>query len=99
MPLADEILLEKNRPLRALPPRRARWLQRWRSSRNGTPFVRTKDGLTVSIFKIGQGWSARLVDPRAGYIAASSNSYVTEEEAKLAAFDAIERYRERYPDR
>jgi hypothetical protein len=65
----------------------------------GHPFINTKDGLNVAVFRKGQGWGARLVDRRTGYINASNKSYASEAAAKLAAFDAIERYRERYPDR
>jgi hypothetical protein len=88
---------EREARVRKRSSRRARWLQRrrWRTSRNGHPFINTKDGLNVAVFKKGQGWGARLVDRRTGYINASNKSYASEAAAKLAAFDAIERY----PDR
>jgi hypothetical protein len=91
---------EREARVRKRSSRRDRWLQRrWRTSRNGNPFINTKDGLNVVVFRKGQDWGARLVDRHTGYIAASNKSYASEAAAKLAAFDAIERYRERYPDR
>jgi hypothetical protein len=90
---------EREARVRKRSSRRTRWLHHWRTSRNGHPFINTKDGLNVAVFRKDQGWGARLVDRRTGYITESTKAYASEEAAKLAAFDAIERYRERYPDR
>jgi hypothetical protein len=92
---------EREKRARRRTSKRIRWLKRWRTSLKGNPYVNTDDGLNVAVFRQDdqQRWGARLVDRRTGYIIASSKAYVSEEAAKLAAFDAVERYRERYPDR
>jgi len=92
---------EREKRARRRTSKRIRWLKRWRTSLKGNPYVNTDDGLNVAVFRQDdqQRWGDRLVDRRTGYIIASSKAYVSEEAAKLAAFDAVERYRERYPDR
>jgi hypothetical protein len=76
--------------------RRSRWLKsrRWRASSSGNPSLNTR-GFNVAVFKTLDGWVARFIDRSTGQTIWSRRPYATEEAAKLAAFDAIERYKDR----
>jgi hypothetical protein len=75
--------------------RRSRWLHRhWRTSRHGNPFLNA-DGFNIVVFPHGTGFGARFVDNHTGLKSFSPRSYFSEEMAKLAAFDAIARYKVR----
>ena len=67
---------------------KSRWLSRqWRTSWNGNPMLR-RGGLTIGVFpRSGRGWSFWIAEQeqKPKY---SGRSYETEDEAKLALFEA-----------
>jgi hypothetical protein len=75
--------------------RRSRWLTRaWRTSRKGNDYLNTRDGFHVVVFPCGARWTGRFEDKGTGICRASRPSYATKDDAKLAVFDAIERYKD-----
>jgi hypothetical protein len=74
--------------------RRANWLRRhWRVSANGNEFLNTADGFNVVVFQKGALWHARFLDKATGYTRFSERHYVSPSAVKLAAFDAIIKYK------
>ena len=76
--------------LRNAAKRRSRWVERkWRTSRKGNPYLNT-DGLNITIFHVRRmGWRARIIDRMTEEEKTSRRAYRTQDEAKLAAFDAM----------
>ena len=76
--------------LRNAAARRKRWLSRsWRRSAAGNSFLNV-DGLNIVVYKRFNGnWGARITDRRTEQARRSRRLYATEDEAKLAAFDAM----------
>jgi hypothetical protein len=80
---------DREAAFRALCARRARWLAReWSRSRAGNPYLNT-DGFNVVVFRVGGGWSARLSLRGEDEESHKLPTFATEEQAKLASFDAI----------
>jgi hypothetical protein len=76
--------------------RRANWLRRsWRLSSTGNEFINTQDGFNVVVFRNSNVWGARFIDKATGYTRFSQRPYESSNAAKLAAFDAIARYKTR----
>jgi len=82
--------LKRERALKNAAQRRRRWLSRsWRTSRRGNPYLNA-DGMNITVFERGPGvWGARIRDRITENELLSRRRYVTEEAAKLAAFDMI----------
>lgn len=76
--------------LRNATQRRRRWLHRkWRVSVKGNPFLNT-DGFNITVFRKPNGrWGGRLEDRATGRFILSRREYLTEDQAKLAAFDGM----------
>lgn len=76
--------------LKSVAQRRRRWLGRkWRISKKGNPYLNT-DGMNITIFRKRRGvWGARITDRSTEKQETSRRRYGTEDEAKLAAFDAM----------
>lgn len=85
---------QRERVLRNTARRRQNWLGRaWRQSRRGNPYLNV-EGYNVTIFPVqGRGtcpaWGFRVLNRSAQGGLMSQRPYSTEEEAKLAAFDAM----------
>lgn len=79
----------RERQLRNQASRRRRWLTRkWRVSRKGNDFLNT-DGCNIAIYQTRRGWTFRLVRDSNGASFTYKKVYGTQDEAKLAAFDAM----------
>jgi len=75
--------------------RRSRWLTRaWRTSRKGNDYLNTREGFHAVVFPCGERWAGRFEDKGTGICRASRPSYATKDDAKLAVFDAIKRYKD-----
>jgi hypothetical protein len=72
--------------------RRARWLgRRWMYSRNGNPYIKT-DGFHIVIYPQGPDWKALIEDTVSNKKRFSRRTFKTQDQAKLAAFDAMIRF-------
>ena len=82
--------LKRERALKNAAQRRRRWLSRsWRTSRRGNSFLNT-DGMNITVFERRPGvWGARITDRITGNELPSKRRNMTEEAAKLAAFDTM----------
>lgn len=82
--------LKRERALKNAAQRRRRWLSRkWRTSVRGNSFLNT-DGMNIAVFQRRPGvWSGRITDRITESELISKRRYVTEETAKLAAFDTM----------
>ncbi|TIU28132.1 MAG: hypothetical protein E5W38_24835, partial [Mesorhizobium sp.] len=70
--------------------RRTRWLSReWRISASGNQFLNTNDGFNVVVYPKGPIWGARVEHRASGYQRTSKLPYQTQDQAKLAAFNAM----------
>lgn len=79
----------RERELRNQASRRSRWLTRkWRVSRKGNDFLNT-DGFNIAIFQTARGWTFRIVRESDDAKFTYKKVYRTQDEAKLAAFDAM----------
>jgi hypothetical protein len=87
---------------KSLRAKRSRWLTGWRTSARGNAFRNTRDGFNVVVYATSRGWSARFVeraerlfywDGRCHQLepitCVLTAGYRTQDEAKLAAFDAM----------
>lgn len=80
----------REQEMQATLARRARWLKRgWRTSYKGNHFVNTHDGFMVVVFRQGKHWGGVVKDKQTGHEQRSRRQYATEDDAKLAAFDAL----------
>ena len=82
--------LKRERALKNAAQRRHRWLSRkWRTSVRGNSFLNT-DGMNIAVFQRRPGvWGGRITDRITESELISKRRYVTEETAKLAAFDTM----------
>ncbi|WP_239025327.1 hypothetical protein [Rhodoligotrophos defluvii] len=80
----------RERNLKNAARRRSRWLNRyWKLSRQGNPYINT-DGFNITVFRRQDGaWGGRIEDRSSGQSITSRRRYGTEDQAKLAAFDAM----------
>jgi hypothetical protein len=71
--------------------RKSKWLSRaWFLSRSGNEYLNV-DGFNIVIYyQRGGYWSARIKHRETGYQKFSQRRYATAEQAKLAAFDAMQ---------
>jgi hypothetical protein len=70
--------------------RRKRWLSReWRISTSGNEFLNTNDGFNIVVYRKGAIWGARVEHRSSNYQRTSKLPYQTQDQAKLAAFDAM----------
>jgi hypothetical protein len=70
--------------------RRSRWLTReWRVSMAGNEFLNTRDGFNVVVYRRSGVWGARVENRVTGAARLSRRPYLTADDAKLAAFDAM----------
>lgn len=76
--------------LRNAAGRKRRWLTRkWRISAKGNAYLNV-DRINITIFQKRNGsWGGRLQDRISGHKIDSRRTYASENEAKLAAFDAM----------
>ena len=81
---------QRERNLKNAARRRQSWLQRkWKMSRLGNAYLNT-DGLNITIFEKDTGsWGGRILEREADREITSRYEYLTEDQAKLAAFDAM----------
>ena len=85
---------QRERALRNAGRSRLNWLRRaWRTSRRGNAYLNV-DGWNVTIFRAQRQdcrlvWYFRLVDRATQRAVTSQEPHVTEDEAKLAAFNAM----------
>ena len=86
----DEGPLKRESALRNSTYRRSRWIARkWRTSQRGNPYLNT-DGMNISVFRKSSGtWGARIIDRSTRREKSSRRIHLTENAAKLAAFDAM----------
>ncbi|SRR5258706_13195535 len=70
--------------------RRSKWPTRhWRVSERGNSFLNT-DGFNITIFRNhDDSWGGKIEDRLSGQSIRSRRSYRTEDQAKLASFDAM----------
>ena len=89
---------EREKSFKAYQARRQRWLSRdWRVSYAGNDYLRT-DGFHIVVFCLESGiWAARVRHRKSGYERISELPYESEDEAKLAAFDAMLNMKRRRP--
>jgi len=82
---------DREKRVRRQSSQRARWLTRqWRTSRNGNPYLRLRDGFHLVVFpKHEGGWSARITRSDTAQSWQARRFYPTEEAAKLGAFNAL----------
>lgn len=80
----------REKALRSAAGRRKRWLGRkWKTSARGNPYINT-DGFNIVIYPDNDGrWGARIEERVSGRSVASKRRYVSENAAKLAAFDGM----------
>lgn len=76
--------------LRNAAQRRIRWLSRkWKTSRKGNPYLNV-DGMNITVFCRADGsWGGKIGDRLTAKSITSRRRYPTEDQAKLAAFDAM----------
>ena len=76
--------------LRNAAGRKRRWLARkWRISAKGNAYLNV-DGINITVFQKRDGtWGGRLQNRMSGRKVDSQRIYASEDEAKLAAFDAM----------
>jgi hypothetical protein len=81
---------QRERTLKNSGARKKRWLgRRWRLSSQGNSFINT-DGFNVTIVKNVDGsWGGRILERLTGRFINAKRRYLTEEKAKLAAFDGM----------
>lgn len=81
---------ERERVLRNAAGRKRRWLNRaWRVSSKGNPFINA-DGYNIVVFPAGgAGWGFRITNRATDDSVQSQKLLLTEEAAKLRAFDAM----------
>ena len=80
---------ERETRLRNSARRRAAWPSRkWRISRQGNPYINT-DGFNLTVYREGAGWSVRVLRRASGAVQVGRKAYSTENDAKLAAFNAL----------
>jgi hypothetical protein len=85
---------QREKSFKARLSRRAKWLHRvWQISRNGNEYINV-NGINVVVYRRGQTWGARFIDKITGYKRFLEQPYVSANEAKLAAFDAVTEYSE-----
>ena len=73
--------------------RRAQWLQRnWKTSAKGNAYLKT-DGFIITIFQDGSAWKACVADSVSDRKRFSYRTFGTQDRAKLAAFDAMVRFK------
>ena len=73
--------------------RRGRWLTReWRTSSGGNPYIRT-DGFVIVVFESDGKYKALVDDKKSGRKRFSHRTFDSEAAAKLAAFDAMVRFK------
>jgi hypothetical protein len=80
----------RERHLRNAAQRRTRWLGRkWKTSRKGNPYINV-DGMNITVFRRPDGsWGGKIADRQTDTSLTSRRRYATEDQAKLAAFDAM----------
>lgn len=80
----------RERQLRNAAQRKKKWLSRhWAISAKGNSYLNT-DGFNIIIFEKSNGcWGGKLTDRRTGKSLLSKHTYASEDQAKLAAFDAM----------
>jgi len=80
----------RERDLKNAARRRSRWLERrWKVSRQGNPYINA-DGFNITVFRKQDGtWGGRIEDRSTAQSITSRRRYETEDQAKLAAFDAM----------
>ena len=84
---------ERERKLKNIAAKRRKWLSRnWKISSKGNDYI-VVDGIHVVVFKKSGKWAARITDQMSEESLTSSRPYPTQDEAKLAAFDAMVKLR------
>jgi hypothetical protein len=80
---------EREDGLKRTSGQRSRWLtRRWKESRHGNPYLKTRNGYHVVVYEGCSGrWAFRVT--RGEQTLPSEHWYETEASAKLAAFDAM----------
>ena len=80
----------REQQLRNAAQRKKRWLSRhWSSSVKGNSYLNT-DGFNITIFEKSSGsFGGKLTNRRTGESILSRRTYSSEDQAKLAAFDAM----------
>lgn len=81
---------QREKGMRNANSRKRRWLTRdWRISRGGNPFLNA-DGYNVVVYPAGsRGWNFRVKNRSTDKGVASRQPLITQDAAKLRAFDAI----------
>lgn len=84
---------KRERAVRNTASRKSRWLSRkWKTSAKGNSYLTTRDQFHVVVFPANPArteWSARVEDKATAAAIYSRRTYPTQDQAKLAAFDAI----------
>jgi hypothetical protein len=80
----------RERNLRNAAQRRTRWLDRkWLTSRKGNPYINVS-GMNITVFCRADGsWGGKIENRQTSASVTSRRRYETEDQAKLAAFDAM----------
>jgi hypothetical protein len=74
---------------RGVESRRVRWLSRkWKISSKGNAYLRA-DGFLITIYQEGMEWKACVADQYTGQTRFSRRTFLSKDQAKLAAFDAM----------
>ena len=81
---------QREKMLKNAAQRKKKWLSRqWRTSYKGNHYLNT-DGFNVVVFQKSDGsWGGTVKNRRTNKLVKSRRRYQTEEQAKLAAFDAM----------
>ena len=88
---------EREQRLRSAASGRERWLTRnWKLSRKGNSFLTTRDGFHVVVWQVdGKTWAGKVTDLDFDQEVVSKRHYASEDEVKMAAFSAIQIFKER----
>lgn len=80
----------RERHMRNAAQRRGRWLDRkWKISQKGNPYINV-DGMNITVFCRPDGsWGGKIEDRTTAQAITARRRYTTEDQAKLAAFDAM----------
>lgn len=80
---------EREKSLKSASRRRRAWPGRtWRTSKSGNSFLNT-GGFNIAIYHRGAGWTVRVENRDTGASQMGRKQFLTERDAKLAAFDAL----------
>jgi hypothetical protein len=80
---------EREKRLRRAAVRRRSWAQRnWRLSERGSHYVNT-EGYNLTVFQKGRHWVIKITNRASGMSQIGRKSYISEDEAKAAALNAL----------